>query len=70
MTQVILENELKQNNLQSLYLLYGEEKYLLENVVKKIKKIFGELVLGINYIQINILHFLFHITSSKNTTFP
>ena len=53
MTQDLLEKELKQNNLQSLYLLYGEEKYLLENAVKKIKKIFGELVLGINYIQIN-----------------
>ena len=49
----LLEKELKQNNLQSIYLLYGEEKYLLENAVKKIKKIFGELVLGINYIQIN-----------------
>lgn len=48
-----LEKELKQNILQSLYLLYGEEKYLLENSVKKIKKLFGELVLGINYIQIN-----------------
>ena len=37
----------------SLYLFYGEEKYLLENAVKKIKKLFGELILGINYIQIN-----------------
>ena len=53
MTQDILEKELKQNNLQSIYLLYGEEKYLLENAVKKIKRIFGELVLGINFIQIN-----------------
>ena len=40
MTVDFLEKELKQNNLQSLYLLYGEEKYLLENAVKKIKKIF------------------------------
>lgn len=53
MTVDNLEKELKQNNLQSLYLLYGEEKYLLENALKKIKKIFGELILGINYIQIN-----------------
>lgn len=53
MTYDILEKELKQNNLQSIYLLYGEEKYLLENAVKKIKKLFGELILGINYIQIN-----------------
>ena len=53
MTVENLEKELKQNNLQSLYLLYGEEKFLLENTVKKIKKLFGELILGINYIQIN-----------------
>lgn len=53
MTVDNLEKELKQNNLQSLYLLYGEEKFLLENVVKKIKKLFGELIVGINYIQIN-----------------
>lgn len=53
MTQDLLEKELKQNNLQSIYLFYGEEKYLLENAVKKIKKLFGELILGINYIQIN-----------------
>ncbi len=53
MTPDILEKELKQNNLNSLYLLYGEEKFLLENTVKRIKKLFGELVLGINFIQIN-----------------
>ena len=53
MTVENLEKELKQNILQSIYLLYGEEQYLLENNLKKIKKIFGELLLGINYIQIN-----------------
>ena len=53
MTVEALEKELKQNDLKSLYLLYGEEKYLLENSVKRIKKLFGELILGINYIQIN-----------------
>lgn len=53
MTVENLEKELKQNNLQSLYLFYGEERYLLENAVKRIKKIFGDLLLGINYIQIN-----------------
>ncbi len=35
-----------------IYLLYGEERYLLENKIKRIKKEFGELVKGINYIQI------------------
>lgn len=36
-----------------IYLFFGEERYLLENRVKKIKKDFGELVQGINYIQID-----------------
>ena len=53
MTVENLEKDLKQEKLNSIYLLYGEETYLLENAVKKIKKIFGEMLLGINYIQIN-----------------
>ena len=53
MTVENLEKELKQEKLHSVYLFYGEETYLLENAVKKIKKIFGDLILGINYIQIN-----------------
>lgn len=53
MTVENLEKDLKQGKLNSIYLFYGEELYLLENVVKKIKKLFGELILGINYIQIN-----------------
>ena len=48
-----LEKELKQEKLNNLYLLYGEELFLLENSVKKIKKLFGELVKGINYILID-----------------
>lgn len=53
MTVDNLEKDLKQGNLNSIYLFYGEELYLLENAIKKIKKLFGELILGINYIQIN-----------------
>ena len=53
MTVDNLEKDLKQGKLNSIYLFYGEELYLLENAVKKIKKIFGELILGINYIQID-----------------
>lgn len=34
-------------------LLYGEETYLLETKLKKIKKDFGELIKGINYIPID-----------------
>lgn len=48
-----IEKELNQNKLNSIYLFYGEETYLLENAVKRIKKSFGDLILGINYIQIN-----------------
>ncbi len=38
----------------AVYLMYGEETYLLETKLKKIKKDFGEnLLQGINYIQID-----------------
>lgn len=47
-----LDRELN-NELKSIYLLYGEEQYLIEMAVKKIKKKFGELLLGINYIVID-----------------
>lgn len=53
MTQDELEQRLKKGEISSLYLLYGEEEFLLETCVKKIKKIFGELLSGINYIQID-----------------
>lgn len=53
MTQEQLEKELKNEKLQSIYLLYGEETYLIETCVKKIKKQFGEIVQGINYIEID-----------------
>ena len=48
-----LEKELKSEKLSSLYLLYGEEKFLLENSLKKIKSLFGECLKGINYIAID-----------------
>lgn len=48
-----LEKELKNNNLKSLYLLYGEELFLLETSLKKIKDLFGECVKGINFISID-----------------
>ena len=37
----------------AIYLFYGEETYLLETRVKKIKKEFPQLILGINFIQID-----------------
>ena len=47
-----LEKELN-TNMKSLYLLYGQESYLIDMAVKKIKKKFDELVQGINYIVID-----------------
>ena len=37
----------------AIYLFYGEETYLLETRVKKIKKEYQQLILGINFIQID-----------------
>lgn len=47
-----IEKDLKNNELKNLYLLYGEEQYLIDNSTKKIKKIFRNLVDGLNYIKI------------------
>ena len=54
MTYETLEKELnKDGKLHSLYLFYGEERFLLESAVKKLKKKFGEMLQGINYIIID-----------------
>lgn len=42
-------------SLKPMYLIYGIEQYLAETVVNKIKKKFGEKLLGINYILIDEL---------------
>jgi DNA polymerase-3 subunit delta len=39
--------------LEPVYLFYGEEHYLIDTLVKKIKKNFGELLLGINYVVLD-----------------
>lgn len=49
----ILEKELKIGNLNSIYLFYGEELFLIENAVKKIKNQFGKTIKGINFISID-----------------
>lgn len=36
-----------------IYLIYGEDNYIKNEFLKKIKKSFGEINLGINYIQID-----------------
>ena len=53
MTVTALEKELKNQNLASIYLLYGKESYLLESCLKKIKRLFGNLQDGLNYIKID-----------------
>ncbi|MBO5478299.1 MAG: hypothetical protein J6A04_01010 [Clostridia bacterium] len=53
MTVEELEKKLKNEELESIYLFYGEETYLMDTCVKRIKKLFGELVKGINYIEID-----------------
>lgn len=45
MTISELEKELKSNILEGIYLLYGEETFLLESSFKKMKKAFGEIIL-------------------------
>lgn len=44
---------MEEEKLNYIYILYGEETFLLENAVKKIKKLFGEKVLGINYVELD-----------------
>lgn len=48
-----LEKELKSGKLKKIYVLYGQELFLLESCLKKIKKLFGELESGINFIQLD-----------------
>ena len=48
-----LEGELNNGKINSMYILFGEELFLLESSLNKIKKIFGEKIKGINYIVID-----------------
>lgn len=52
-TSADVEFKLKNEGLNSLYLFFGEETYLIENSIKKIKTKFGDLVKGINFIEID-----------------
>lgn len=53
MTLDVLEKQLKEGKLNSLYLFYGEERFILESNLKKIKKIFGKTIPGINFVTID-----------------
>ena len=48
-----VEKKLNKGELNCVYLLYGPERYLLENSLKKIINLFGETLKGINYITID-----------------
>ena len=48
-----LEKQLNQGTTKGIYLLYGEDTFLLEQQLNKIKKNFGETIKGINYIYID-----------------
>lgn len=48
-----IEMDLKSGKLSGVYLLYGEETFLIENCLKKIKSNFGDLVNGINFIKMD-----------------
>ncbi len=48
-----IERQLKTEELKNLYLLFGEETFLLETSLRKIKTKFGEAIKGINYISID-----------------
>ena len=48
-----LDKKIQLNNLCGIYLFYGENSFALESSIKKIKKSFGELILGINYISVD-----------------
>jgi len=53
MTIEDLEKELKEGKLRGIYLFYGEELFLLETSLKRIKANFGETIKGINYVTID-----------------
>lgn len=48
-----LEKQLNQNEINGIYLFFGQEAFLLDSAVKKIKKSFIELINGINYVTID-----------------
>lgn len=64
-----LEKELKTGKLDNIYLLYGEETFLLETCLKKIKNNFGALVSGINYVKIDANNINTLISEIETPTF-
>lgn len=57
------------DDLNGIYLLYGEETYLIEKAIKNIKKTFGELIPGINYIRNRCREFRYAYYKYRNSCF-
>lgn len=54
MTDTTIEKLIENNDVFSkVFLLYGEEKYIKNTYINKIKKKFGELIKGLNYITLD-----------------
>ena len=64
-----LEKQLKKGELKSLYLLYGEELFLLETSLKKIRRLFGKAIKGINDIHIDETNYAELITNLETPSF-
>ncbi len=48
-----LEKKLNSGIIDTIYLLYGEERFLLESALKKIIKLFGETLKGVNFVNLD-----------------
>ena len=53
MSLKILDEDIKNKKLHGIYLLYGTEKYDVENYFEKIKKCFTHLELGVNFFTLD-----------------
>lgn len=53
MSLIELNEDIKNKNPHGIYLLYGTEKYDVENYVEKIKKCFANLSYGVNYFELD-----------------
>lgn len=53
MTVLELEKRLANGDLHGIYLFYGENSFMQNTYLRKIKKTFPELIQGINYITIS-----------------
>ena len=50
LSKKVFESEIKDGNIRPLYLMYGEEKYELYHAIDLIKKKFGTLDKGVNFL--------------------